>query len=92
MNVFDVHFSYFPLFRLFACKSTFVSLEAECKTIPEKPDALAGQTSPRREKFVFNGSRETRVSSLEKSCEYGEKREEGWKLTFGRYCIFSAVL
>ena len=51
VNVFDVHFSSFP-FRLFACKPTFVSLEAACKTIPEKPDALAGQTSPHREKFI----------------------------------------
>ena len=33
MSVFDVHFSSFP-FRLFGCKSTFVSLEAACKTIP----------------------------------------------------------
>ena len=51
VNIFDVHFSSFP-FRLFACKSTFVSLEAACKTIPEKPDALAGQTSPHLEKFL----------------------------------------
>ena len=51
VNVFDVHFSSFP-FRLFARKSTFVSLEAACKTIPKIPDALMGQTSPRREKFI----------------------------------------
>ena len=51
VNVFNVYFSSFP-FRLFACKSTFVSLEAACKTIPEIPDALGGQTSPRREKFI----------------------------------------
>ena len=47
----DVHFSSFP-FRLFACKSTFVSLEAVCNTIPEIPDALGGQTSPCRENFI----------------------------------------
>ena len=51
VNVFDVHFSSFP-FRIFACKSTFVSLEAVCKTIAEILDALTGQTSPRREKFI----------------------------------------
>ena len=49
--IFDVHFSSFP-FRLFACKSTFVSLEAACKTIPKIPDALVGQTSPRHAKFI----------------------------------------
>ena len=54
VNVFDHWCSFFILnpFRLFACKSTFISLEAACKTIPEKPDALAGQTSPHREKFI----------------------------------------
>ena len=54
VNVFDHWCSFFILnpFRLFASKSTFVSLEAACKTIPKKPDALAGQTSPRREKFI----------------------------------------
>ena len=31
---------------------TFVSLEAACKTIPEIPNALTGQTSPHREKFI----------------------------------------
>ena len=70
VNVFDVHFSSFA-FRLLASKSTFVSLEAACKTIPEIPDALAGETSPRQkltacnlfQNIRFNGSREMRVSS-----------------------------
>ena len=82
MNVFDVHFSSFP-FRLFACKSTFVSLETACKTIPEIPDALTGQTCKLKacnvfQNIRFNGSRETRVSSLETRLSSRKKRYKGW--------------
>ena len=52
-DVCDALFSSFPLnLGFFAFKSTFVSLEAACKTIPEKLYALARQTLQGREKFI----------------------------------------
>ena len=79
LNVFDVHFSSFP-FRLFASKATFVCLEAVCKKIPKYQMLSEGKLHhvARNSAFSlkltacnvfqnirFNGSRETRVSSLE---------------------------
>ena len=99
VNVFDVHFSSFP-FRLFACKSMFVSLEAAYKNNSQNTRCSRGKLHrvarnsllSRKLKACnvfqnirFNGSCETRVSSLEtrlSSLEMRvssrEKRYEGW--------------
>ena len=80
------------IFHLFLLGFLLVSLSSfllkrRVKQEPEKPDALAEQTSPRPCKLTacnlcqnirFNGSRKAKVSSLEARLSSSEKRDEGW--------------